>query len=137
MVKIRRLLNEAEIVIGHNSDSFDHKKINARMLFWGMKPPSPYRTIDTLKIARQKFAMLSNKQDDIGKYLGTGRKIKTDKNLWLDCIKGNKRALKDMAQYNAQDVVLLEKNYLKLRPWMLIHKDKKAINRVFKEYLSI
>ena len=119
--KIWKLLDEAEIVIAHNGDSFDIKKINARFLFWGMTPPSPYRTIDTLKISRRYFGLLSHKQDDIGKYLGTGRKIKTDKDLWLDCIRGDKKALKQMAHYNAQDVVLLEKNYLRYRPWIKNH----------------
>ena len=86
-----------------------------------MTPPSPYRTIDTLKVSRKYFGMLSNKQDDIGAYLKTGRKIKTDKDLWLDCIAGKPEALKRMAEYNAQDVVLLEKNYLKFRPWISNH----------------
>jgi uncharacterized protein YprB with RNaseH-like and TPR domain len=119
--KIWKLLDQAEIVIAHNGDSFDIKKINARFLFWDMTPPSPYRTIDTLKVARKYFGMLSNKQDDIGAYLKTGRKIKTDKDLWLDCIAGKPEALKRMAEYNAQDVVLLEANYLKFRPWIKNH----------------
>ena len=119
--KIWRLLDQAEIVIAHNGDAFDLKKINARFLFWGMTPPSPYRTIDTLKISRKYFGLLSHKQDDIGEYIGTGRKIKVDKQLWLDCIKGNKKALKLMKAYNSQDVVLLEKNYLRFRPWIKNH----------------
>ena len=118
MLKLWKLLDSAEVVVGHNLDKFDIRKINARFLYWGLGPPSPYRTVDTLKVARHKFALLSNKQDDIGEYLGTGRKIKVDKDLWLDCIKGKKEALKLMADYNAQDVVLLEKNYLRLLPWI-------------------
>ena len=86
-----------------------------------MSPPSPYRTIDTLKVSRKYFGLLSHKQDDIGEYTGTGRKIKVDKQLWLDCTSGNKKALKLMKAYNAQDVVLLEKNYLRYRPWIKNH----------------
>ena len=119
--KLWKFLDQAEIVVAHNGDKFDIRKINARMLFYGMPPPSSYRTIDTLKVARKHFAMLSNKQDDLGAFLKTGRKLKTDKSLWLDCIKGDRLALKEMAEYNAQDVVLLEKNYLKLLPWISNH----------------
>ena len=115
--KIWKLLDECEICIGQNIDRFDKRKINARFLYYGLGPPSPYKTIDTLKISRKNFALLSNKQDDLGRFMGTGRKIKTDKDLWLDCIKGDKSALKKMTKYNAQDVVLLEANYLKLRAW--------------------
>ena len=115
--RLWKLLDEAEIVIGQNIDRFDIRKINARFLFYGLGPPSPYRTIDTLKITRKNFALLSNKQDDLGKFMGTGRKIKTDKDLWLDCIEGKEEALGKMKEYNAQDVILLEANYLKLRAW--------------------
>lgn len=115
--KIWKLLDQAEIVVGQNLDRFDIRKINARFLFYNMPPPSPYRTVDTLKVVCKNFALLSNKQDDLGKFMGTGRKIKTDKGLWLDCIKGKKSALKQMSEYNAQDVILLEANYLKLRAW--------------------
>lgn len=121
LIKLWKLLDEAEIVIAHNGDKFDIRKINARFLFWGLGPPSPYKTIDTKKVAKKYFALLSNKQDDIGEFLGTGRKLKVDKDLWLDCIKGNKEALDRMKEYNAQDVILLERNYLKLRPWISDH----------------
>ena len=121
MLKIWKLLDEARLVIAQNGDKFDIRKINARFLYWGLGPPSPYKTIDTLKVARKYFAMLSNRQDDMGEYLGTGRKIKVDKDLWLDCIRGNKEALKRMKEYNEQDIVLLEKNYLRLRPWIYNH----------------
>ena len=119
--KVWKLLDEAEIVVAHNGDSFDIRKINARFLYHSMIPPSPYRTIDTLKISRKYFGLLSHKQDDIGEFIGTGRKIKVDKQLWLDCIAGDKKALNLMKAYNAQDVVLLEKNYLRFRPWIKNH----------------
>lgn len=119
--KLWTLLDKAEIVVWHNGDRFDQRKISARFLYWGMTPPSPYRTIDTLKVVRKYFALLSNKQDDIGEFLKTGRKIEVNKKLWLDCIQGDKKALKLMSRYNAQDVILLEQNYLKLRPWIKNH----------------
>ena len=121
MIKLWKLLDESDLVIAHNGDKFDIRKINARFLYWNFGPPSPYKTIDTKKVAKKYFAMLSNKQDDIGEFLGTGRKIKTDKDLWLDCVRGDKEALRKMKEYNAQDILLLEKNYLKLRPWISNH----------------
>lgn len=119
--RLWKLLDQADIVIAQNGDRFDTRKINARFLFFGKPPPSPYRTIDTLKVSRKNFALLSHSQQDLGVYLGTGQKLKTDKDLWLDCIQGKKKALAYMKKYNAQDVVLLEKNYLRLRPWIKNH----------------
>lgn len=119
--RIWKLLDQADIVIGQNIDRFDIRKINARFLFYKLPPPSPYRTIDTLKISRKKFALLSHKQDDISRFTGNPRKIETNKRLWLECRAGKKSALQEMVRYNAQDVIGLEKNYLTFLPWISNH----------------
>ena len=41
--------------------------------------------------------------------------------MWKDCIDGDKKAWNMMERYNKQDVVLLEKVYLHLRPWIRNH----------------
>jgi uncharacterized protein YprB with RNaseH-like and TPR domain len=48
-------LSEASVIIAHNGDSFDLKKIKSRLLVNGYPPPSPFKTIDTLKISRREF----------------------------------------------------------------------------------
>ena len=118
------LFDEADIVVGHNSDKFDVKKTNARMLTHGMRPYAPFRQIDTLKMARKSFGFTSNRLDDLGRSLGVGRKEKVGGKLqmWFDCMAGNttpesKKAWKDMQRYAKQDVVLLEEVYNKLKPW--------------------
>lgn len=119
-----RLFDEADIVIAHNGDRFDIKKSNARFIFHGLKPPSTYKTIDTLKIARRHFGFLSNKLNDLGAYLGVGRKLPhTGFHLWKGCMTGDLSSWKLMRRYNAQDVRLLERVYLKLRPWATNHPD--------------
>src|SRR3546814_6332122 len=45
--KLIALLDEADVVIGQNSDRFDLPTINGRALVAGLKPPSPYKTVDT------------------------------------------------------------------------------------------
>jgi len=115
--KLHSLFNEADIIIAQNGDNFDIKMANAFFIKFGLTPPSPYKTIDTLKIARNKFRFNSNRLDDLGEYLGLGRKIKTDKDLWLGCMSGKKDAWAKMIKYNIQDIVLLEKIYDKLSSW--------------------
>ena len=39
---LHNLLDEADIVVAHNGDAFDVKKINARLIVNGFGPPSPY-----------------------------------------------------------------------------------------------
>lgn len=119
---IHKLLDQADIVIGQNSIAFDTKYINTRFLAHGLTPPSPYKQVDT-KVEAKKIARFpSNKLDDLGKYLNLGRKEEHEGfDLWLKCIAGDSKAWKKMKSYNAQDVKLTEKVYLKLLPFMKTH----------------
>jgi hypothetical protein len=117
-----KLFDEADILIAHNGDQFDIKKANARFAYYNLPPPSPYKTVDTLKVARRYFSFTSNKLDNLGHYLGYGRKmVHTGFNLWKGCMVGDPKAWKTMVAYNKRDVVLLEQIYLHLRPWQQTH----------------
>lgn len=116
-----KLLNEADIVIAHNGDAFDIPVCHARFIKYGLKPPTPFKTIDTKKIAKAVARFNSNKLDDLGETLGLGKKIKTDWSLWDGCIKGEAESWAKMKAYNIQDVILLEKVYLRFRPWATNH----------------
>lgn len=125
---LHTLFDEADVVVAHNGDRFDQPKSNARFLVHGFGPPSPYKSVDTLKVARTHFAFNSNKLNDLGKQLGLGVKAETGGfQTWLGCMNGEKAAWDRMEKYNEQDVLLLEKLYLKLRPWMPRHPNIPAI----------
>lgn len=122
--KLWEVLDSADLVIGHNSDSFDLKKAAARFIYHGLPPPSPYKSVDTLKLARKLFAFNSNKLTDLCQYLGIGKKVKTGGfDLWLGCMSGDLKSWKTMAKYNAHDVALLELLYQKFRGWAPTHPD--------------
>jgi len=116
------LLDKANVIIGHNGDRFDIRKTNARCIEHSIPPPSPYQTIDTLKIAKRHFAFSSYKLDFLAKKFGVGGKIESGGyDLWKRCIKGDKKSLDHMNKYNIQDTLLLEEVYLRLRPWAASH----------------
>lgn len=121
MQSIWDLVNEADIIIGHNVDRFDKRKLNTRFILNGFPPPLPYQTIDTLTIAQRQFAFASNRLDYLGQLIRNRGKIETDFNLWIRCKSGDKDALTEMVTYNQEDVVLLEEVYLYLRPWIKSH----------------
>jgi uncharacterized protein YprB with RNaseH-like and TPR domain len=123
------LFNEADVIVAHNGDNFDVKKMNSLFIKFGMKPPAPYKTIDTKKVAKRYFRFDSNKLDELGRELGLGRKIHTGGfELWKGCMAGDKESWRLMLQYNEQDVVLLEKVYMKLRTWMTNHPNLNLLN---------
>lgn len=120
--KLWELFNEADIVLAHNGIAFDVKKVNARFLKYGLPPPSPYKIVDTRNIARKYFKFDSNKLDDLGDYLGLGRKVKHEGfSMWLGCEAGDKKSWNQMLKYNKQDVILMEKIYLKMLPYIENH----------------
>lgn len=117
-----KLFDEADIIIAHNGQAFDIKKANVRFAYHKMKPPSAYQVIDTKLVAKKYFKFDSNKLTELGRFLGLGVKEETGGiDLWFDCMAGEKKAWAKMTSYNIQDVVLLEKIYLELRPWMTNH----------------
>ncbi len=126
---LHELFNEADVVIAHNGDQFDQKKSNARFIYHGLTPPRPYRQIDTKKVAKKYFRFNSNKLDDIGQLLKLGKKLPTGGfDLWLGCMAGEQKAWQTMKKYNVQDVILLEKVYLKMRGWIGNHPSMALLN---------
>lgn len=121
------LLDSCDIAIAHNGDKFDRRKANARFLQVVGKPPSPYKTIDTLKVARREFMLESNRLGDLGEFLGLGGKLPTTGwDTWRGCIEGDPRAWAILKRYGKRDVSLLGDIYEKLKPWVRNHPDLRA-----------
>ncbi len=119
---IYSLINEADIVIHYNGTKFDMPTLNKEFLLEGWSPPASYKQIDLLTTARRQFRLASNKLDWVARTLGFGEKTKhKGMMLWRDCMAGDDAAWKIMERYNKRDVVLLEKVYLALRPWVVNH----------------
>lgn len=115
---IHHLLSECDVIVGHNSDRFDLKKLNARFIRHGFSPLPPKKQIDTLKIAKKYFSFTSNKLEYIARFLGKDEKLKHNKfsghSLWMECLKRNIEAFDEMELYNKQDVIVLEQVYNEL-----------------------
>jgi len=118
---IHKLLDEADAVIHYNGSTFDIPILNAEFLMAGMLPPSPYKQIDLLRTVKRVFRLPSNKLDYLSRVLGIGQKEKTDFDLWRDVMNNVPEAWAKMKSYNIQDVHLLERAYLKVRPWIPNH----------------
>ena len=115
----------ADMVIAHNGSKFDIPIVRARCVLHGIKPWSPIKEIDTLKVAKREFRFDRNSLAYLADYLGVEEKEEHKEfpgfELWSECIKGNPAAWREMKKYNIQDVETLEQVYFKLRPWMTNH----------------
>lgn len=122
------VVSEAQVVIGHNSRSFDDKVMMGRVIHHQLPPPLPFATIDTKADLTRVSKNDSNKLDDLGNNYGYGRKQSTGGiDLWWDCMLGEKKAMKKMVSYCERDVKLTEKVYFHERPYIK-HPNLNVIN---------
>ena len=114
---IHSLLDEADVVVTQNGISFDIPKLNYRFVEAGLKPPSSFKHIDTLRIAKKVFGFDSNKLAHMtDKLCVKYKKLQHGKfpgfALWKECMNGNIEAWKEMEEYNKHDVLALEELYV-------------------------
>ncbi len=135
---LHKLMNESDIVLGQNSDSFDLKKLNARFIEHDLAPVDQFKTIDTVKIARKNFGFLSNKLEHLSKKLNKKHTKSSHKkfsgfDLWLECMKGNKAAWNEMKEYNQIDVLATEEIFLRMAPYV---KNNSTVAAALRTYNS-
>lgn len=119
---IRKMMDEADVIVHYNGVRFDIPTLNKEFILEGMSPPSPVRQVDLYPVVKRQFKFISNKLDYVCQRLGLGTKVKhKGMELWKLCMAGDARARAVMQKYNIRDVVLLEKLYLKLLPWIPNH----------------
>jgi DNA polymerase elongation subunit (family B) len=120
--RIHKLLDQADVVISYNGIRFDLPTLNKEFVTHDLAPPAPYKQVDLLRTARGQFRFPSNKLDYVAQALDLGHKVRhKGHSLWVECMAGDDEAWRQMEKYNKQDVVLLEKVYLRLLPWIKGH----------------
>lgn len=114
--RIHELESEADLIIGHNVDRFDLKRIRGRYLAQGLQFPGKTPTVDTLKAIKRHAELDSHRLDDVCQMLGIGEKLPhTGIEMWWGCMNGDQEAWDLMCEYNINDVSpLLEELYLYL-----------------------
>lgn len=121
LAELRELLTEADAVVTYNGDKFDLPIIWGEFLLAGLKAPAPPTSIDVIKTIK-KLGFLMNRLAYIGPLLQVGGKLKHEGfNLWKKVMAGDEAAQRRMKRYNIQDVVLLEKLYKKILPFIKNH----------------
>lgn len=114
-----RLLTEADVVVHFNGDRFDLPWLNSEFIRAGLTPPAPYHSIDLCTVAKRTFKFPSNKLEYLAQeLLGEGKAPTGGHGLWIRCMAGDKAAWATMQRYNVADVVLTERLYTRLKPWV-------------------
>ena len=118
MRAVWEVFDSADLIIGHNADRFDARHLMGGWAEMGLPAPSPYKVVDTLKIARGTFAYESNTLDALNKRLGIDAKTdKYDSRVAKAAVAGDKEAQDRIRFYNMGDIAASEALFDRLRPY--------------------
>lgn len=121
IAQAHKLFSEADAIITYNGDRFDIPKLRGEFLLANLPPPPPLTSIDVYK-AVKKHGLLSNKLAFVGPLLTDEEKLKHEgMELWTKVLHGDRAAQRKMQRYCSQDVLLLEKVYDRIRPYIANH----------------
>jgi DNA polymerase elongation subunit (family B) len=125
LIPLFELMNEADIIVGKNSDRFDIPKINARFLINNInkrQPPDGYKKQDVQKMCKP-FGFSYKSLEYVGEVLNLKHQKMVKRqfeglDLWIECIeKDNPKAWAEMKKYNPLDILATEELYEIVSPW--------------------
>ena len=109
----------ADELVAHNGDNFDEKWIRTRCILHDIVCPPKLNSFDTLKKARSHFRFNSNRLDYLGQLFFNEGKSPMGFGDWKAiCLDNCPEAMDKMVKYCKQDVILLEKVFHKLQPYV-------------------
>lgn len=116
------LYHQADIVVGHNIDGFDTKKLASEWHDLRLGKPRPWKSVDTLKIARSQFGYESNTLDALLTRWGLqGKTDRYDVEVARRACAGDKAAQNKLRRYNQGDIIATEAAYDAVRGWIPNH----------------
>lgn len=115
--KLHRLMRSTEVIVGHNVKLFDIKHCFTRFEYYDLDPIINKSALDTLQIARSKFAFEYNNLDYISTRLGFRPKDDITGDDWNLVLRGDKQTLEKVHKYNQGDVIQGKKVYDRLVRW--------------------
>ena len=119
LTELYELIGQADGIVHYNGRAFDMKHINREFLLAKMGPPAPYKNIDLLTCVRANFKFASNKMEWTSIQMGYEGKVQhRGFQLWLDVMRGDTKAWREMKAYNVRDVTQLEEMHDELLPWI-------------------
>lgn len=125
LLKVRRILHEADFIVAHNGKKFDMRKLRGYMALRGLPPFEPVKVIDTYQLNKQAFGFDKQSLKWTSSRLSNTPKLDhaafPGSKLWVGCLEDDPAAWLENFEYNFTDVISLEQKYLRLRGWYERH----------------
>jgi len=130
---IEDVLNSAERIVTWYGKGHDKPFTAARLAQQGLYLDNSIQHIDLRAIAKSNLALSSYRMDNVAKFFGLEQKTKISPEVWAKTWGGNYDAMREMAAYCKQDVVVLAqlyehlKQYIPQTPHMAYLKNKNKL----------
>lgn len=117
------LVDEADVLVYYNGDSFDLPWLEGEFINAGLGRPSPSTTVDLYRIGKKHMRLISGKLDFMSLTLLGERKTKHEGfSLWAKCVDPthpeHAAAWRTMKKYAMQDTALMDPLYEILSPYI-------------------
>jgi hypothetical protein len=136
--------DQADIIVGHNLAGFDTKKLKSDWNILGLGAPRPWKTVDTLSIARREFGFESNQLGSLCERMGVPGKVDHyDVEVARAALAGDRAAQRRLKRYNIGDIEASEALYDAMRGWIPAHPfigtrgDEKVCNQCGSDDLNL
>lgn len=114
----RDLLDQADVVVGHNSTGFDVPHLKGEFILEGLTPPSPFKEFDTLLTMRRNGNLEANHLDTLDKRFGyTGKTDKYRIDVAEGAVAGDVKLQRRIERYNKGDIAATRRVFERLRPY--------------------
>ncbi len=124
VTEIRKVLEDADMLIYHFGDRFDFPFIRTRLARWGLPNLDKPLTFDTCSVARKNLSIKSNSLKSLAYFFGLKEsKMEIPHDTWLLANAGDKDAILQLAERCKSDVRLTEQVYKKELPLVADHPD--------------
>lgn len=120
-------LLEADVWLTHFGTWYDIPFINSRLIYHNLPIlPTNFPHVDTWKISKNHLKLRNNRLITISEHLGT----KDEKNAirpeqWIRALGGHRPSMDYIVEHCRRDVLVLEQAYLRLRPLMNNHPNRR------------
>lgn len=122
-------LSKADMWTTWYGKGFDVPLLNSRLIYHGMKPLPPVPHVDGWYIARYKMKLNSNRLATVSAFLELPEKTPLSGPIWIRAAAGHKPSIKYVVEHCAQDTVVLEEVYKRIRPLASSHPNMALLVR--------
>ena len=121
---LRELLDDIDIVVHYNGRRFDIPFVNKEFLKYGIPPYSPIMHVDLWNATHRAFNFERSRLAYVTRILKQYKRMSTRKGESggfegaLACMRGDKKAMREMVKYNKLDVITTEEYFMLIRDWL-------------------